>query len=205
MSSSLRRFLAACLLAGGVLAVGGPAGAEPSRTANCDRVTPAEATESADAVFTGVVTSVRRDTGSPQDELFVNDVDVELVFKGTLRVTTVSVVTRPSNRRSEGLGPLEEGEDYVFFGRALPTDEPAYVAGACSGTGPATPDRVTTVEELLGKGEAPVPPEQPPVEFSSVEDAEPTSFTRAAAPGLALVLVGLLGLAVVRRLGRRTA
>jgi hypothetical protein len=200
----VRRLLAACVLAGGLLGLGVPTGAAAAGPVAfaCPGVTLADAAENADAVFTGTVSSVRRDTGSPQDVLFVNSVDVDLVFKGTLRVETVSVVTRPSNRRSEGLGPLKKGRDYIFFGRALPTDEPAYVAGACSGTGAASDDTVARVEEVLGKGEAPVPPEQPAVEFDSVGGDDPTSFTRAAAPGLALVLIGLLGLVVVRRLGR---
>lgn len=205
VTPAVRRVLAACALAGGLLVLGvpaGPAGAAATDELACPGVTLADAAENADAVFTGVVSSVRRDTGSPNDVLFVNDVDVELVFKGTLRVTTVSVVTRPSNRRGEGLGALEKGEEYVFFGRELPTDEPAYVAGACSGTGAASEETVTRIEEVLGKGESPVPPEPPTVEFETVGGAEPTSFTRAAAPGLALVLIGLLGLFVVRRLGR---
>lgn len=203
--SAVRRLLAACLLAGGVLALGtptveaAPAGAPPE----CERISAAEATQNAQAVFTGVVDSVDRQSGSAQDPLFVNEIRVDLVYKGSITTTSVSVVTRPPNKRSQGLGALEQGERYLFFVRTLPTDTPVYIAGGCGGTGRATADHVTRVEELLGEGRPPVPPEQPTVQFARVADADPSSFTRVAAPGLALVLVGLLGLAVVGRLGKR--
>lgn len=214
--TAVRRALAACL--GGALLVGpllvGPllgapaqaarSAAMPGVPAQCGRVTAAEATNSAQAVFTGTVTGVRRDSGA-KGSLFVNEVEVERVYKGALTQATVPVVTRPDQRKRVGLGALEEGERYLFFARVLKSsgDEPAYVAGGCSGTTVASDSVVGRIEELRGEGEAPVPPTSPPVEFSEVDDADPTSFTRAAAPGLALVLVGLLGLLVVGRLGRR--
>ena len=70
MTSAVRRVLAACVLAGGLLVLGvpaGPAGAAAPAAFACPGVTLADAAENADAVFTGVVSSVRRDTGSPDD------------------------------------------------------------------------------------------------------------------------------------------
>lgn len=209
MRSVVRRLLPACLLAGSaLLAVGGPvgpAGAAPVAPApKCERATIAEHTQNAQAVFSGVVDSVDQRAGSQSDPLIVNNVTVDLVYKGRISTETVPVVTRPPNRRSQGLGPLEQGEQYLFFVRVLPTDEPAYIAGGCGGTDLAAAGLVTRVEELLGAGRPPVPPEAPPVQFDNVDDSDPASFTRVAAPGLALVLVGLLGLLVVGRLGRRS-
>jgi len=207
VKSAVRRLLAACLLAASVVLVAAPtSGAATAAPGDCLRISPADAAEAADAVFTGVVISVRRTSKATPNEAatFANEVQVELVFKGAIRTTTVPVATRGSTRTLPGLGALTKGERYLFFGRALDsTSSPAIVSGGCSGTGVAVSDQVTRVEELLGEGQPPVPPEEPEASFARVDDTDPTDFTRSAAPGLALVLVGLLGLVVVRRLGRR--
>ncbi|MET0524203.1 MAG: hypothetical protein ABWZ91_05335 [Nocardioides sp.] len=204
MKSPVRRLLAASLLAASVVLVGAPysasAPARPASPDNCVKVTAADAADIADAVFTGLVTSVRRVT--PGEPFFTNSVQVDQVYKGPIEVPAVSVITRSNSRNRPGLGPLEEEERYLFFVRAG-TD--ALTAGGCSGTGVAGADEVTRIEEVLGEGRPAVPPPAPEASFDRVAQADPVDFTRSAAPGLALVLIGLLGLVVVRRLGRRSA
>jgi hypothetical protein len=205
VKSAVRRLLAACLLATSVVLVGAPyaasAPARPAPPADCGKVSTADAAALADAVFTGQVTSVRRVT--PGEPFFTNTVQVELIYKGAIEAPTVPVITRQNSRKRPGLGPLEEGERYLFFVRS--GSDGALAAGGCSGTGVADADQVTRIEELLGEGRPAVPPPAPEASFERVSDADPVDFTRSAAPGLALVLIGLLGLVVVRRLGRRAS
>jgi hypothetical protein len=204
VKSVVRRSVAACLAAGALTVLGGStAGASASSPDECAGVTQVEAAESADVVFTGTVTSRERSKG-PGAREFAHEVEVELVFKGPISTETVPVVTRDPRRTIPGVGPLEEGEKYLVFGRVVEAEgSPVIVAGGCSGTTVADADSVTRVEGLLGAGRPPVPPAAPEATFDRVDGAEPDSFTRTAAPGLALVLIGLLGLVVVRRLNRR--
>lgn len=205
MKSAVRRLLAASLVAGAVsLVLSAPAGAASiARADDCAGVTQAEAAEKADVVFTGTVIS-RASSKGPGNREFAHDLSVELVFKGPISTETVPVITRDETKTVPGLGPLAEGEQYLVFGRVVEAEgSPVIVAGGCSGTGVAAADEVTRVEALLGAGRPPVAPTQPDPVFTPADDADPNSFTRAAAPGLALVLIGLLGLVVVRRLNRR--
>jgi hypothetical protein len=209
VSPSVRRLLAACLPAAALVvaplvtpALGAaPAGAVAAAVPDaCPRTTAAEAVREADAVFTGEVSDAARQAGSAQDPVFAHEVRVERVYKGSVTTETVPVLTRPPTRRGAGLGALEEGQTYLFLVRAATE---TFVAGGCGGTSLASADLVTRIEQLLGDGRSPTPPEVPQAHLESVADSEPADFTRTAAPGLALVLVGLLGLVVVRRLGRR--
>jgi hypothetical protein len=203
VKSAVRRLLAACLLATSVVLVGAPyahsAPARPASPDNCVKVSAADAAEVADAVFIGQVTSVRRVT--PGEPFFTSTVQVERVYKGPIEVPAVQVITRQNSRNRPGLGPLGEDERYLFFVRA---GNDAFAAGGCGGTSVATADQVARIEEVLGEGRPAVPPPTPEASFERVADADPVDFTRSAAPGLALVLIGLLGLVVVRRLRRRS-
>ena len=127
------------------------------------------------------------------------DVQVERVFKGSVSTETVQVTSSRTSRACERLG-LDPDGDYVFF---VENDGAALTADTCSGTGPASGRLVARVEAVLGEGRPPVPAQPEQAAFTRVADAEPPTLTRTAAPGMALVLVGLLGLVVVRRVGSR--
>jgi len=144
----------------------------------------------ADLVFTGVLvdaTSTKKKT--------TYDVRADTVYQGILTNADVQVVTDASGC---GLRDLKSDEPYVFF---VSQDGGDLVTDQCSGTSRATDKLTGKVEKLLGPGQPLEKPEptQEPAKFTLVEGAEPETFTRLAAPGGALVLIGLLGLFVVRR------
>ena len=170
----------------------------PAHACTCANETTQAHAKQADDVFIGTVrtvTSERKPDGQ-RGAAITYDIDVDRVFKGSVRTETVQLVSDKSTSTC-GLGELPEGESYVFFARTV-NDE--LTANSCGGTGRATEKLVSAVADLLGDGHQPVPPEPQKAVFTRVADAEPASLTRTAAPGLALVLVGLLGLVVVRRL-----
>ncbi|HEU5036190.1 MAG TPA: hypothetical protein VFT70_04250 [Nocardioides sp.] len=170
--------LACCAL----VATGAPASACPQ----VDR-SPAALAKNADAVFTGTVADRTR-----QGPGIHYAVDVQQVYKG--HVEEQAELSTPRNPRACGEPDLEQGQDYVFF-----------VSGdriAQHGAAPATGARVAKVERLLGPGTSPTPPEKVEATLTLVA-GEPTSLSRLAAPGVALVIVGLLGLLLVAGLGRR--
>lgn len=157
----------------------------------------------ASAVFLGTVEAVTPPSTNGTSTSRTSTVRVERVYKGEMITTaTVDVVT--TRTFANCTRELELGENYVFF---VESDE-GFTATGCGGTAVANAQLLTQVERQLGEGRAPVPPvpepsEPPTATFEPVNTDEPASLTRVAAPGLALVLVGLLGLAVVRRLSRR--
>jgi hypothetical protein len=196
---NLRRLLAALLLAGcGVVLT-----SVPAHACECAAATTQSHTKSAKAVFTGTVTSV---TGAGKADgqrgaTYTQLVEVDRVYKGGIDTLTVEVTSDSGSSGTGqcGLGGLDPGRRYVFF---VQGDGEAWTAEGCGGTAPAADKLVTQVERLLGDGRPPMPPEPEEAVFTQVSGGEPTSLTRAAAPGAALVIIGLLGLVVVRRLGR---
>lgn len=198
-----RRLLALLLLAGALVWVT-PASA--SAACACSAAASATDTElsarNANDVFTGTVvssTAVPRDDGA-RGAVYTHEVSVELIYKGDIRDDVVQV--RTVSGVECDLGELTDGKRYAFFVEAV---EETLVAEGCGGTQRRRTQLVAELEALYGEGEPPRVDQ--PAEAASIEPVpgveDPMTFTRAAAPGGALVLVGLLGLVVVRRLARR--
>jgi hypothetical protein len=193
----LRRALALAIVSAcALLGAGAVLGPQTAYAApGCPRPAAAVAVQRATVVFTGVVTSA-----TASGDSFVQAVTVDRVYKGD--VTSVDVRVRTTGGAC-GLGKLTADERYVVL--ATP-DGDSWLAGPRSGTAPATDALLARVQALLGPGTAPATSSAPQqVTFEQVADTHPRSFLRVAAPGAALVIVGLLGLVVARRWGRASA
>ncbi len=155
----------------------------------------------AKAVFSGTVTAVEkqpRADGLPGAN-YLQTVTVDLVYAGPIRTETVEVQT-DRNRGACSLGALQVDAEYMFF--VSGNGEP-WVAEGTSGTTINNEALTTEVEALRGQGEPPIEPTPEHAVFTPVETDDPQSLSRAAAPGAALVIVGLLGLVVVGAVRRR--
>jgi hypothetical protein len=201
--SRLGALLALGVLAGTTLVLAGVSPAQAACT--CQDKTLAEHATAADAVFSGTVRESRNAEaeggggggGDRTQRQVVHVVDVERVWQENGTVVTDTVrVSSPRAESACGLGDIEPGTEFVFFAKAR---ENGFQAAKCGGSRPLTASFESEVETELGAGRAVVPEEQrPPVELTSVNTDAPGSVTRAAAPGGALVIIGLLGLVLVR-------
>jgi len=199
VTSTLRRLLAVLLLAGALVWVV-PAPASAACTCTVDD-TEASA-RNANDVFTGTVVTAAetpREDGA-RGVVYTHEVTVDLIYKGDLREATAQVRTVSGGDCDPGR--LTDGRRYVFFVEAV---DDTLVAEGCGGTQRRRDVLVAELETLYGEGEPPRVDQ--PAEEAAIEPvggvSDPTTFTRAAAPGGAMVLVGLLGWIVVRRLARR--
>ena len=143
----------------------------------------------ADAVF---VAEVKRMTKVKQE--FEYAVKATRSFKGTIEGRTTI-----TNKDGCGLTELKIGKEYVFL---VNGDTAPYTVRRCSGSAPADDERIVEVEAVLDPAPAIEEPDPPAPTMTKVEQSVPASVGRLAAPGAAMVLIGFLGLFVVRRLSQ---
>ncbi|WP_248579806.1 hypothetical protein [Nocardioides sp. InS609-2] len=168
----------------------------PAHACTCTQQTFADQIQAADVVFTGSVSTI----SPPSEGTVTYDVAADRIFKGGLGGSVVTIHS-PAKTGACGLGELPADRPYVFLVARSGT---AYTAESCGGTAPVSAKMNERVGRLLGQGE-PVASTTAPesATYTKVEQAAPATLARLAAPGAALVIIGLLGLMVVRRLGRR--
>ncbi|MBZ5739390.1 hypothetical protein [Nocardioides mangrovi] len=194
----IRRLLlpvaAALLAATGLVTLGaGPAAARCPSLGG-----PSALAKRATDVFTGELGDHRRQ-GGKKDRRTIWQVDVDQIYKGSIADTSVEV-SAPASAVDCGLTGTS-GDDYLFFAQR-DGDQLTVIRG--DGTGPVTAKNVAKVEDMLGSPHSPTPPAPPQATFTLVaKDA--VDLQRLAAPGVALVVVGLLGLALASWRGRRAA
>ena len=186
-----RRLLALTLASGALVAT---TAAPASAACEHPDATLEQQTVRADAVFTGTVAD-RRAAGKK----VTYDVDVDLVHKGD--IGEQATVETSSGTKACGVPDLKPDQEYVWF---VAGDGDTLTATKDGGTTRATAAHVQQVEDLLGKGTSPTPPVPAEATFSPVA-GDKAELSRIAAPGVALVIVGLLGLLFAAALGRRKA
>ena len=169
----------------------------------------------ADDVFAGQVLSRTTHAGKVQQsgsrklQSYMHTVRVTKVFEGDLSSGDKVMLRTADKRVHHGLGPLQKGSTYLLFTRDadLGKKMATVTAAACAGT-TALPDGLSArlrdqVDQILAGDTA--PSAEPVLSDPSGGASEPPTLSRTIAPGIALALLGVLGLVLFSWLGRRRA
>lgn len=164
----------------------------------------------ADAVFTGTVISIQKPENAPEGEtppegdkasatgVTMIMVEADRSWKG--HVPTNVELTTAANSAACGIEDLKADKKYLFFAQS---NGAKLTIDSCGGTSLLTAELGNDITKLLGQGKDPAaadkPAEAPAADREVIADTDPVGFTRIAAPGGALVIVGALGLLVLRR------
>ena len=186
----MRRMLVTLLIAGAAVLVN----QLPAHACSCLGNTLAQHAKKAEAVFSAKVTGVER-----SGQVASYAVMVESVYKGAVQAEMT--VRSSADGATCGLENIVADRRYLFFGSL---DGNVVQANLCGGTRPVSAAATAGIVRILGEGSEPIgsTPTAPPAPvLTRTETTEPASFSRLAAPGGALVIVGLLGLFVLRRRG----
>jgi len=172
----------------------------PAHACRCRDLSLPQKVNAADGIFSGTVSMASGPTASGNKRQMMSyDVKVDRVYKGDDLVLPVLTVKSIANESACGLTGMAADSRYLFFVRRHGDN---LLANSCGGTGPATTAKTQKLVALRGQGQTPTPPAPEEPVFTPVDGADPLPLARLAAPGAALLLLGLLGLAVFGVLGR---
>jgi hypothetical protein len=185
--------LASAALVVGATVAAAPALAQPAT--QCRHLTLPQQIRRSDVVFRGVVEKVRAVHGRGTQRLGTYQVKADRVYRSSLVADRVVVTVRVGAACPPPT--LVKGKRYIFF---VTERGPRLVS--TSATARATKKLTDHVVARLGSGAQPHPPPPPKATFTKVADASPPTLSRVLAPGVALIVLSLLGLVVLGRRAR---
>lgn len=176
-----------------VAASGAPAMAAPVKP--CAQKSLNKEISQADVVFRGMVDKVKPVRGKGAERTRTYNVTADRVYQSSLVTDRVRVTAE----LGAACPPpdLAQGKRYIFF-----VTEQGSRLVSTSATARATRAFTNQVEDKLGSGKLVHSTPPVTVEFTKVADAAPPGLSRLLAPGVAILVLSLLGLLVVGRVGR---
>jgi hypothetical protein len=147
----------------------------------------------ADLVVSGTISAV---DDNPRPESFT--VRLSRVYRGEVTTPTLTFEQSPTCPQLD----VVTGQQWYVLAQQPQAAGARPQVSQCTGSVVSDQSVRNLVEKELGTGVAAPQPPPPTATFTSVETSGPDRFTRMAAPGAAMVVVGLLGMVVVGRLGR---